>query len=156
MSNVDIDLTEINKIVDDFMYSYMTHIVDTNHSATGNLALNQTKLIVINDHSFEVYLQLEDYWKYLENGTKPHFPPISAIREWIRVKPVLPRPYKGKLPTETQLAYMIANKIDKVGTQATHLLRNTIKDFNLTQKLQDAIANALEERMDKYIKQYLD
>ena len=65
MSNVDIDLTEINKIVDDFMYSYMTHIVDTNHSATGNLALNQTKLIVINDHSFEVYLQLEDYWKYL-------------------------------------------------------------------------------------------
>ena len=51
---------------------------------------------------------------------------------------------------------MIANKIDKVGTQPTHLLRNTIKDFNLTQKLQDAIANALSERMDKYIKQYLD
>ena len=48
---------------------------------------------------------------------------------------------------------MIANKIDKVGTQPTHLLS---KDFNLTQKLQDAIANALEDRMDKYIKQYLD
>lgn len=153
----EIDLTEINKIVDDFMYSYMSNIANTKHSATGNLALNQTKIIKVTDTSFEVYLELEEYWKYLEYGRKAgKFPPPDKIREWIRIKPVLPRPIKGKLPTTNQLAYLIGRKIAKKGTPATNLLANTKKQFNLKEKLTKAIVTALEERTEKYIKEMLE
>ena len=154
--NNDLELTDINKIVDDFMYSYMSHIADTNHSATGNLALNQRKIIKWDGRYFSISLQLEDYWKYLEYGTKPHFPPISAIREWIRVKPVLPRPYNGKLPTENQLAYMIANKISRVGTPATHLLENTINDFQLESKIYNALETAFAKQAERIASETLN
>lgn len=154
--NNDLELTDINKIVDDFMYSYMSHIADTNHSATGNLGLNQRKIIKWDGRYFSISLQLEDYWKYLEYGTKPHFPPISAIREWIRIKPVLPRPYNGKLPTENQLAYMIANKISKVGTPATHLLANTINDFQLESKIYNALETAFAKQAERIASETLN
>lgn len=157
MNIPDIDWSEVYKIVDDFMFAYMSNIADTQHSASGNLALTQSKIIKISDKSFEVYLELEDYWKYLEYGRKPgKFPPPDKIKEWIRIKPVIPRPYKGKLPTTNQLAYLIGRKIATKGTPATNLLSNTKTTFNLENKLTEAIANALRERTEKYINEFFD
>jgi hypothetical protein len=52
-----------------------------------------------NGRYLTISLNLQDYWKYVEDGTRPHFPPIEDILQWIKVKPVLPRKRKGKLPT---------------------------------------------------------
>lgn len=50
-------------------------------------------------------------------GSKPHFPPVSAIRGWVERKGIKPRPGSdGKLPTIAQLSFLIARKISRVGT----------------------------------------
>ena len=73
--------------------------------------------VVINSQTFAVDIHLKDYWKYIEDGTHPHWPPVDAIRRWIEVKPVIPRPMdNGRLPTDDQLAFLIGRKISKKGT----------------------------------------
>lgn len=151
---MNIDLTNINRIVDDFMYAYLSAISDSDHSASGRLALTQKKIIEFDGRYFSISLQLEDYWKYLEYGTKPHFPPIDKIKEWIRIKPVLPRPLQnGKLPTENQLAFLICRKISKAGTKPTHLLADTVRDFQLESKiykeLEKQFQNAQKEALNE-------
>ena len=145
----------IKTIVDEFMYSYASAIIDTDHSATGNLALNQEKIIQYDGRFFSIYLSLEDYWKYLEYGTKPHFPPLEKIKEWIRIKPVVPLPQaNGKLPTENQLAFLIGRKISREGTPATHLLEDTQNIFRLSDKIQQEMIEVFGNRIKEYSEEY--
>ena len=85
-----------------------------------------------NDDVFTVSISLEDYWYYVENGRKPgKFPPINKILEWIRVKPVIPySDSRGRLPTEEQLAFLIARKIAEQGTEPRRVLYETITELN--------------------------
>ena len=145
----------IQNIVDEFMYAYASAIIDTDHSATGNLALNQQKIIQYDGRFFSIYLSLEDDWKYLEYGTKPHFPPLEKIKEWIRIKPVVPLPQaNGKLPTENQLAFKKKKKISRVGTPATHLLEDTQNTFRLADKIQQEMIEIIGNRIKEYSEEY--
>lgn len=115
--------------------------------ATGAL-INSVKYIYSNrDLMFEISLNLEDYWKYIEYGTRPHFPPVSKILEWVKAKPVLPRPSNGKLPTEEQLAFLIARKISEVGTEGGHHLSETMDDLN--EEISRMVEDALEKDLDR-------
>ena len=145
----------LQNIVDEFMYAYASAIIDTDHSATGNLALNQEKIIQYDGRFFSIYLSLEDYWKYLEYGTRPHFPPLEKIKEWIRIKPVTPLPQaNGKLPTENQLAFLIGRKISREGTPATHLLEDTQNTFRLADKIQQEMIEIIGNRIKEYSEEY--
>ena len=120
------------------------------HYASGNLINNMTYIIDRGVNSIEVSLKLEDYWKYVENGTRPHWPPVSKILEWVRVKHILPsKTYNGKLPTEKQLAFLISRKISEVGTKGTQDLSMTLHDLNTAyeQKIGEAINEDLNEAM---------
>ena len=122
-------------------------MIEQKHSATGNLSLNQKHYFVFDGRYYRIYLQLEDYWKYLEYGTKPHFPPVDKIAEWIRIKPVLPRPNaKGKLPTQKQLVFMIARSISIKGTKPTHTLQQTIDEFQLRNKVKKLFIEAIKKQ----------
>lgn len=147
-------MEEIYRIVDDFMYEYASNILDSGHNSSGNLILKMNKKIYWNNSHFIISIVLPDYWKYLEEGTKPHFPPVEKIREWIRVKPILPRPRNGKLPTENQLAYLIGRKISKVGTKGTHLLRETKNEFNIVGKIYNAFCEYYKQNINKEISEY--
>ena len=137
----------LNSLIDEFQYAYASKLIDTNHTATGNLALNQKHHFVFDGRYYRIYLELEDYWKYLEYGTKPHFPPVEKIAEWIRIKPVLPRPNaKGKLPTQNQLAFMIARSISIKGTKPTHTLQQTINEFQLSKKVKKLFIEAIKKQ----------
>ena len=95
---------------------------------------------------FTLSFNLEDYWRYIEDGTKPHFPPISAIEKWIQVKRIVPYTYKGKVPSTKQVAYLISRKISKVGTPAHHTLENTVADSTeLINQLKEILLNKLLE-----------
>lgn len=96
--------------------------------ATGRLVNNITVEVRKDGQEYEVGLWLEKYWKYVENGRGiGKFPPPNKILEWIKVKPVIPRPMKnGKLPTEKQLAFLIGRKISEQGTPP----QNTFKKAN--------------------------
>lgn len=109
------------------------------HNASGKLSDSLKYTIKFNGKIFSVSLRAESYLKYLEHGTKPHWPPVDAIREWIRVKPVLPRPLpNGKLPTREQLAFLIGRKISKYGTRPTHVLSRTKDQFRLAENVYKA------------------
>lgn len=144
-----LDLTTIQDITDDFVKSLKLKL-DSNGTNASNDLKNSIRGIVQQNGKFIVIsIELEDYWKYVEYGTKPHFPPLSAIKRWISVKPVLPRPLpSGKLPTENQLSYLIARKISKVGTKPQPFLKTTINDFNLIGK----VYNEVTELINKQIK----
>ena len=138
----------LNALIDEFQYAYASKLIDTNHTATGNLALNQKHYFVFDGRYYRVYLQLEDYWKYLEYGTKPHFPPVEKIAAWIRIKPVLPHPNaKGKLPTQKQLAFLIARSISKKGTKPTNTLQQTIDEFQLSKKVKKLFMDAVKKQL---------
>lgn len=133
---------------------YQENLVYDDAVASGEL-LNSVKYIFQhNQSSFEVSLSLLDYWKYLENGRKAgKFPPINKILDWIRVKPVIPRPYNGKLPTERQLAFLISRKIALEGTKPRDILKLTLEEINdeYFVKISDALAKDIEEDIDNFL-----
>ena len=103
---------------------------------------------------FEVYFHLQDYWKYVEKGRKAgSYPPISAIRKWIDIKPVIPRAINGKVPTKDQLAYLISRKIYRVGIDPRPLLQEAIDS---AEDLIDKLVALIDQQLELEINQELE
>lgn len=129
---------------------YKDNLLKSDRVASGNLINSIHYQLDFQDTVFTISLNLEDYWKYIEYGTKPHFPPVDKILEWIKIKPVLPYPNKnGKLPTPNQLAYLIGRKISEVGTKGSQDLEDTLE--NLNRDYEQLISEALAKDVDEYI-----
>lgn len=147
-----LDLTTIQDITNNFVVDLKNKLKANDSYASGDLVNSIRGVVKQNGKYIVISIQLEDYWKYIENGTKPHWPPISEIRKWISVKPVLPRPLpNGKLPTANQLAFLIARKISKVGTKAKPFLSNTIKDFDLVGKVYNEVLTLINKQLEEEI-----
>lgn len=137
---------QVEQIMNDFLYEYMRKSVDGGHTATGNLALSGKSFVTVNGKTFHISFGFEDYFYWAEYGRKSgKFPPIDKIREWIRVKPILPRAINGKLPNENQLAYLIGRKIATKGTKGSGVYEKTKTEFDLTNKLYNAVADKFLE-----------
>lgn len=130
---------------------YVNKLVKNGHPTQENtLASTVTSEVIVKGTTYQVVLNLQDYWKYVEEGTKPHWPPISAIARWIEIKPVIPRPdEKGNIPSQKSLAFLISRKIARFGTEGTHDLKET-KDALLGYYV-DLIKEALERDVFDYI-----
>ena len=142
-----LDIVPINRIAEELAKSYREQLSADGKNASGTLSNTSSYLVNYNGTLLKISLLLEDYWKYVENDTKPHFPPIDKIRQWIKVKPILPTARKGKLPTEKQLAYLIARKISKVGTKGSHSLQSTLDKANIYNKVINEIHNQIIEKL---------
>lgn len=78
-------------------------------------------MVQYRDNAYSVSINLKEYWKYVENDTRPHWPPPDAILRWVTIKPVIPYPDKrGRLPSPRSLAFLIGRKISQVGTKGSH------------------------------------
>ena len=110
---------------------------------SGKLTNTIRAMVTRNGQGYEVALALQDYWKYVEGGSKgrltspagavypAHWPPTNALLEWIRVKPVAPYPDRnGKLPSPRSLAFLIGRKIALHGIEPTPALAQTIEELN--------------------------
>jgi hypothetical protein len=134
----------------EFIELYKLNLVQSGRPASGKLAESLSYHVNLGTNVYAVDISLLEYWKYIENGTRPHFPPVSAIRDWIRVKPVIPRPFEnGKLPTESQLAFLIARKISRVGTEG-------INDFQRANdevfaRMEMSLAEAVTEDLQRQV-----
>ena len=134
----------LEEYIKELKREYENKLLDNDHVASWDLIQNIEVVTSFNGMNYWVGFNLQDYWKYIEYGTKPHIPPVDKLMEWIKIKPVLPRPNKnGKLPTVKQLAYLIGRKIDKVGTKGTYDLSEANKIIN--QKYEELIQMALDE-----------
>lgn len=130
--------------------------INDDRIATGDLLNSVEYIIEKDDRQIEVSLQLKEWWKYVEEDTKPHFPPPDAMLNYIKAKPILPKPDKnGKLPTPNQLAYLIGRKISEVGTTGTHNVRDTVRLINerYEEKIGQAISEDINNELDVIISQ---
>lgn len=141
-------MEEIEKILNDFLAQYKNNLVQTGDS--GKLADTARISVNIENNVYTIGINMEDYFQYAENGRGPgKMPPIENIKKWISVKPVLPTPMKnGKLPTENQLAFLIARKIGKQGTKGNHLFEKTATEFDLINKIYNAVADILIKKIN--------
>lgn len=130
---------------------YKDNLLLSDRVATGELVKSVKYKLDFKDKEFIIYLDLEDYYKYVENGTRPHFPPVNAILNWIKAKPVLPTPINGKLPTTKQLAYLIGRKISEVGTEGSHDLEKSSK--TISEEYEELILEALEKDINEDLDQ---
>ena len=143
--------------------AYQDRLIKNGRIASGDLLNSIDYHVEKNGTMYEVSLTLEDYWKYVEYDTKPHFPPLDKILEWIMVKPILPRPNdNGDIPTPRQLAYLIGRamagkspnqantKNPNGGTKGTHDLEDAINEINA--KYKDMMIYALHKDMERLMK----
>lgn len=119
-------LAILQELAKDIEENYKEHLEQHDRVASGDLLRSISTKVVVNGTAYEVWMDLADYWKYVEWDTKPHWPPPDAIARWIFIKPVIPRPDKnGHIPTPEQLTFLIGRKIAMEGTKGTHDLRDT-------------------------------
>lgn len=104
------------------------------------------------DNLFEIAFDLPPYFHFAENGRRPgKFPPPDAILKWVQFKRLVPRPGRdGRVPTTSQLVYLISRKIALKGTEGKHLFEKTLDDQNLD-KLADNLVELITEQFEKEI-----
>lgn len=185
-----VELNELQKVLEDYarqaeeIYRYQLSLGGKN--ASRKLADTAKAYVVVGEQTYEVVLQLQEYWKFVErgrkgkesspekgyNGTLPSyvpsktrtelmmspvsagFPPVSALLDWISVKPIIPRPMNnGKIPTPETLAYLIGRKIEAEGIEPHPALATTIEE--LDKIFHDKISEALGRDMQYYIRKVI-
>ena len=140
------------KVLNDYAVEFRNALQDSyiedDRLASGEL-INSCEYIIEKDNiSISVSIQIADYYKYIESGTKPHWPPVDAMLNYVKVKPILPRPdSRGKLPTPEQLAYLIGRKISQVGTEGTNNFHKTAEQVN--EKYLPLIEEAITKDVDE-------
>lgn len=124
---------------------YRKKLSQYNANASGTLGNSLNCFVQYDSECYELFIQIQDYWKCVEYGRKPgSFPNVNALIKWIQVKPVLPRPYKKRLPSQESLAFLIGRKIKNDGIPAKPLLAETLEELDKMQ--------IIEQRIDEKIK----
>ena len=117
--------------------------------ASGRLIKSIKTKYEVNGNTYEVSVDLENWWYWIEHGRKPTSKgkhcPIEPIISWVKAKGIVPREINGKLPTETQLAYAIRHKIDTEGYNGGQYMQKTLDEINdkYTKLLQDALTKCV-------------
>ena len=63
-----------------------------------------------------------NYAKDVEEGTKPHWPPLDALQTWAKYK------FKLDWKEAKSVAYLVGRSISKKGTQAKNMLENAVNE----------------------------
>ena len=147
-----IDLPHVQAVMEEMAIAirneYQDNLIRNDRIASGDLLNNIEYELTRGDFTYTIYVKMKDYWYYVENGRKAgKWPPIDNILNWLRVKPVLPRPNaEGKLPTPQQLAFLIARKIGEEGTEGTQDLRKATD--TIWDTFEDRLYEAIDEDVD--------
>lgn len=154
------EFNRVQKVLTDFVElmrdGYKERLASEGINASGSLSNSVTANVELNGTVFEVSLTLNEYWKYIEGGRPPTQNNGNGelrrnILQWIKVKPVLPKPFNGKLPTEEQLAYLISRKIHREGYEGKEPLKKTYEEVEdmLKSDLEIAFAEDIAEDIEK-------
>lgn len=134
-------------------------------NAGGDLITTATARVESDGEQWSVVFNLQDYWKYIEDGTRPHWPPPGSLIPWIRVKPVIPSPdSRGRIPSEKSLDFLIRRRIagkapdgnggfKPGGTTGSHDLERAEQDLvgQWLPRIQQALALDASEHLRVYI-----
>ncbi|MBI2397734.1 MAG: hypothetical protein HYV17_08040 [Xanthomonadales bacterium] len=77
---------------------------------------------VLADNVLGVVSTAMPYAVPVELGTKPHFPPVAALRDWVEAK-------LGVDPSESEsVAFLVARKIAQKGTEGAFMFQRTFAE----------------------------
>lgn len=145
----------ITNIVERMLELYRNQLIDKNINASNTLSNTATTIVEVDGTTLSVSFNLEEYWKYVEYGRRPgKRPPIDAIERWIKVKPIIPDPINGRVPTTKQLAFLISRKIGMEGTKAQRPLEKAVYSDSmelLINQLKNEIVGQLNEQISNEI-----
>lgn len=134
---------------------YRRKLYEGGTNATGLLGNSLSCIVKTEDGIYDLYLSLQNYWKYVENGRQPgKFPPMDVIKQWIQIKPVIPDARTGKLPTIDQLTFLISRSIAINGIQPKNYLENTLREFEYDPQFYEAISKDIEGNVDLIFKDF--
>lgn len=111
----DIKWTHLQEVLDRygqyFIEAVKRKMLQNGSNATGNLVNSFAYRTFIEDGHYGVEVEMEDYWKYVDEGRRPgKMPPVEKIKQWVLVKPVKPYPYTYT-PSVKSLAFLIQRSI---------------------------------------------
>lgn len=153
-------LEVLNWFAEQVIYRYKDKLESVR--ASGLLIDSMTSEVTRQGTNYEVTLNLQEYWYYIENGRLPGtWPNIDAIREWIEVKPIIPQPFQlpngnTVIPTEQQLTYLISRSIYENGIEAKPFLAESIEEVSgefirrLTQAFGEYVATSIREEFSDF------
>ena len=150
----------VEKVLSDFaelmLDGYKERLETDGINASGSLSNTLSVNVEQNGVLYEVSFNINKYWRWLEEGRAPTKNNGNGelrrnILQWIRQKPVLPKPFNGKLPTEEQLAYLISRKIHREGYEGKEPLKKTYEEVEdmLKSDLEIAFAEDIAEDIEK-------
>lgn len=118
-------------------------------NATRRLRESVRPVLERTEEAFTLKLALEDYWKYLERGTRlqgPYrqqgkFPPLRPFVQWVQDKGL---PLRGK--SVEAVARAVAYKVWRDGTRPLWLLRESLgEEPEVRERMQAAVRADLED-----------
>lgn len=154
---MNLELEPIRNIAEQVVSIYRKELEDKGINASSNLSKTASATVELNGKHLIVYLELDHYWKYVEYGRRAgKMPPVDKIKEWIRVKPIIPNPINGKIPDTKQLAFLIARKIGREGFEGKHPIENITNSSainNVIDDITNEIMNQLKQQLIDGVKQ---
>lgn len=153
--------------------SLRKEITQDDTKASGRLLASIRPQVKIFGNKFTLEIVMEDYWKAVDQGTKPGTKPdVNKILKWMRHKGIQPKPTKGGLtrPRSARnrkvfkdrrlaLAERIANAIQRKGTIKRFGYKGSgfVTEYiqTLEQKMQQSIKEATGKDITIQIKQAL-
>lgn len=185
--NTLMDLSNLQMVLEDYAKDaerlFKEKLSDGGKNASRSLSDSARAYVVVGEDAYEVVMNLQEYWKFVERGRKgtetsparvnvgtlpsyvpqstqtellnpmgsPAFPPVDALIQWIKVKPVIPRPDKrGRIPSPNSLAYLIGRKIERHGIDPHPTLATTIQELDAMYN--ERISEALGRDIGLYIR----
>lgn len=109
---------ELRRVADEIFTKSQENIINNGTSNEGFLLKSGNVIKVSELHYRIVYAA--PYAEFVEFGTGPHMPPVSAIERWVRLK--LQKGDKSR-----SIAWAIAKGIAKDGTEAHPFLRPALE-----------------------------
>lgn len=135
---------------DNVLQLFKENLTESGKIASGGLK-STTYDVEFNSGVYKVFFNIPDYYEFVESGRNPgSFPPVEEIKDWIRVKQIVPYPDKyGKVPDENQLAYMIGKKIEREGIPASPVLSDALDEAtgSILDAFIDSVVTALQEEV---------
>lgn len=144
----------LNGYADDFLQRLRDRLIRDDKYASGKLLASLKTTVVCTDSEVSVWLSSEDYLQYINEGTKPHWPPKEPIIQWIRDKGIEPYPdNNGRLPTVEGLAFLISRKISRDGTEADPVVDETLREVNADwlPRIESAVMEDVEDEVNAII-----
>ena len=146
------NLTEVLRHFAEYWHAdYEKRLIANDRIASRQLMESVRTRVVTENGTWSVVVNLREYWKYVENDTKPHWPPPAALLSWVEVKPTIPRPYtlNGKEISAKSLAFLVGRKIAETGTTGTHDLE--LARLHTMERFKKEIAEAVGRDVFAYI-----